>query len=183
MASSLCSVSFQRDAKRPTRVDNEAKACLDDITLTLQRSTDAKLALAGNEDAKEQKADAREAKSRHPLPSRAAKRAVNTKDYLVTDKGLDASRILVYTGTDDGKTVTTTLIPLGATNPFAGNTPVDESTIKVERRKPIQETSPIAPSKRLTGRKATRAASISRKRLYTPNGLARKRTRSTSSPS
>lgn len=138
MASSLCSVSFQRDAKRPTRVDNEAKACLDDITLALQRSPDAKLALVGNEDAKEQKVGARAAKRRHPEPSRAAKRAVNTKDYLVTDKGIDASRILVYTGTDDGKTVTTTLIPLGATNPFASDTTVDASTIKVERRKPIQ---------------------------------------------
>ena len=47
-------------------------------------------------------------------PRDAAARAVNTKDYLVTDKGIDASRILVYTGTDDGKTVTTTLIPVGA---------------------------------------------------------------------
>ena len=56
----------------------------------------------------------------------------------MTDKGIDASRILVYTGTDDGKTVTTTLIPLGATNPVAGETTVNESTIKVERRKPIQ---------------------------------------------
>jgi hypothetical protein len=139
MASSLCSVSFQRDAKRPTRVDNEAKACLDDITLALQRSTDAKLALVGNEDAKEQKVDARLAKLKHhKKPTAAAKRAVNTKDYLVTDKGIDASRILIYTGTDDGKTVTTTLIPLGAANPLASDTTVDASTIKVERRKPIQ---------------------------------------------
>ena len=59
LASSLCSVSFERDAKRPTRVDNEAKACLDDVALGLQRSSDAKLALVGNEDAKEQKVDDR----------------------------------------------------------------------------------------------------------------------------
>ena len=57
MASSLCSVSFERDAKRPTRVDNEAKACLDDVALALQRSSSAKLAMVGNEDAKEQKVD------------------------------------------------------------------------------------------------------------------------------
>ena len=138
MASSLCSVSFERDAARPTRVDNEAKACLDDITLALQRSSDAKLALVGNEDAKEQAADAREAKRRHPRPSDAAQRAVNTKDYLVTDKGIDASRILVYTGTDDSKTVTTTLIPMGATNPAGSDTAVDESTVKAVSRKPIQ---------------------------------------------
>ena len=54
LASSLCPVSFERDATRPERVDNEAKACLDDVALSLQRSTDAKLALVGNEDAKEQ---------------------------------------------------------------------------------------------------------------------------------
>ena len=47
LASSLCPVSFERDAKRPERVDNEAKACLDDVALSMQRSTDAKLALGG----------------------------------------------------------------------------------------------------------------------------------------
>jgi len=138
MSSSLCSVNFERDAARPTRVDNEAKACLDDIALNLQRSTDAKLVLVGNEDAKEQAADAREAKRRNPKPSNAAQRAVNTKDYLVTDKGLDASRIMVYTGTDDSKTVTTTLVPAGAINPAASNTSVDESAVKAVSRKPIQ---------------------------------------------
>ena len=44
--SSLCSVSFERDAKRPSRVGNEAKACLDDVALALQRSSDARLALS-----------------------------------------------------------------------------------------------------------------------------------------
>jgi hypothetical protein len=153
MASSLCSVSFERDAKRPTRVDNEAKACLDDITLDLQRSTNTLLALVGNEDAKEQKVDASEAKSRHPEPSRAAKRAVNTKEYLVTDKGIDPSRILVYSGTDDGKTVTTTLIPVGAVNPVASDTAVDESVVKA-----VPRTAPVKP-----GRKAKAKAKASTK--------------------
>ena len=65
-------------------------------------------------------------------------RAVNTKQYLVNEKGIDASRILLYTGTDDAKTVTTTLIPSGADNPAASNTAVDESTVKAVSRKPIQ---------------------------------------------
>ena len=39
--SNLCSINFDRDKRRPTRVDNEAKACLDDISLNLQRSSDA----------------------------------------------------------------------------------------------------------------------------------------------
>jgi hypothetical protein len=121
-SSSLCSISFDRDAKRPARVDNEAKACLDDIALAMQRSTDAKLALVGN--------GAPAAKGKHARPSVGAERAVNTKDYLVTEKGIDASRIMVYTGADDSKTVTSTLIPSGADNPVASDTPVDESKVK-----------------------------------------------------
>jgi hypothetical protein len=140
MASSLCSVSFERDAKRPERVDNEAKACLDDVALALQRSSDAKLALVGNEDAKEQKVDDRLAKLKHnKKPTAAAERAVNTKDYLVTDKGIDASRIMVYTGTDDAQTVTTSLIPAGATNPAASDTTVDESAVKAVPRTPVKK--------------------------------------------
>jgi hypothetical protein len=134
MASSLCSVSFERDAKRPTRVDNEAKACLDDIALALQRSSDAKLALVANEDSKEQKMAERESKMRHPRPSAAAERAVNTKAYLVNDKGIDASRIMLYTGTDDSKTVTSSLVPSGATNPAASDATVDESAVKAVPR-------------------------------------------------
>ncbi len=136
-ASSLCSVSFERDKKRPTRVDNEAKACLDDVSLAMQRSSDAKLSLVGNEDAKEQAVDARLAKLKHnKKPTAAAARAVNTKDYLVSEKGIDASRIMVYTGTDDAQTVTTSLVPAGATNPAASATPVDETAVKAVPRTP-----------------------------------------------
>ena len=134
MASSLCSVGFERDKARPTRVDNEAKACLDDVALALQRSSDAKLSLVGNEDAKEQKVDARQARLKHPKPTAAAARAVNTKDYLVTEKGIDASRVMVYTGTDDAQTVTTSLVPAGATNPAASAAPVDETAVKAVPR-------------------------------------------------
>jgi len=138
VASSLCSVSFERDTRRPTRVDNEAKACLDDVALALQRSSDAKLALVGNEDAKEQALEAKEAKRKHHTmkPSDASERAVNTKDYLVTEKGIDPSRITVYTGTDDAQTVTTTLVPAGATNPAASDTTVDEGAVKAVPRTP-----------------------------------------------
>ena len=45
---SLCTITFDKDKARPTRVDNEAKACLDDIALTAQRDTTAKLAIVGN---------------------------------------------------------------------------------------------------------------------------------------
>jgi hypothetical protein len=130
--SALCTVSFERDAKRPARVDNEGKACLDDIALKLQSASDAKLAVVGNADSKEKEP----AKGRRKKPDFAGERAVNTKDYLVTEKGIDASRISAYTGTDDGKTVTTTLVPAGATLSTTGLTPVDESAIKAVPRTP-----------------------------------------------
>ena len=135
-ARGLCSMSFTKDKARPTRVDNEAKACLDDVATALQQSPDAKLALVGNEDAKEQKFDERAAKMKHHKPSAAALRAVNAKDYLTSEKGVDGSRIMVYTGTDDAQTVTTTLVPSGATNPVASDTTVDESAVKAVPRTP-----------------------------------------------
>ncbi len=128
--SALCSVSFERDTRRPARVDNEAKACLDDIALKLQSASDAKLAVVGNSTAKEKEP----AKGKKKTPDYAGERAVNTKDYLVTEKGIDASRITTYTGSDDGKTVTTTLVPAGATLSTTGLTPVDESAVKAVPR-------------------------------------------------
>jgi len=43
---------------------------------------------------------------------------------------------MVYTGTDDAQTVTTSLVPAGATNPAASATPVDESAVKAVPRTP-----------------------------------------------
>jgi outer membrane protein OmpA-like peptidoglycan-associated protein len=123
--SALCSITFDRDKRRPARVDNEAKACLDEIALNMQRSSDAKVAVVGNA-ASTEKAGSKT----------AASRAVNAKDYLVTEKGIDASRISVYTGSQDGKTVNSTLIPTGATLDQTGLTPVDESAVKVVPRTP-----------------------------------------------
>jgi hypothetical protein len=66
----------------------------------------------------------------------AAQRAVNTKDYLVKEKGIDASRISVRTGTQGNKEVENYLVPAGATfdSDVPGTTAVDESTVKVQSR-------------------------------------------------
>jgi outer membrane protein OmpA-like peptidoglycan-associated protein len=124
VTSNLCSINFDRDPRRPARVNNEAKACLDDIALNLQRTSDAKVALVGNSGGSEKLGK-----------KLAASRAINTKEYLVKDKGVDASRISVYTGTDDGKTVTTTLVPTGATLDSGSWTAVDETAVAVPVRK------------------------------------------------
>ena len=114
----LCTINFERDAKRPTRVDNEAKACLDDISLALQRDPQAKLDVVGNAASDEKMAQ-----------NKAAERAVNEKAYLVGEKGIDASRISVFTGTAGSKSNSNTLVPAGATDATTGS-PVDESAVK-----------------------------------------------------
>jgi opacity protein-like surface antigen len=111
--SGLCSISFERDARRPSRVDNEAKACLDQIALTLQQSSDARLAIVGEAGSHERGG-----------AKLASERAGNARAYLVNEKGVDSSRVAVYTSSQDGKTVTTTLIPAGATFDSTGDTPV-----------------------------------------------------------
>ena len=106
---SLCSISFERDAKRPTRVDNEAKACLDDIALSAQQDPNAKLAVVAIRHAKADRG------SEVQSTKRCCRARCQQKDYLVTEKGIDASRISVYTGTAGTKSAATTLIPDGAT--------------------------------------------------------------------
>jgi hypothetical protein len=132
----LCSVSFERDKARPTRVDNEGKACLDDLALALQRSTDATLDIIGNATSGE-KTPPKHARKNAKTADFAAERAVNTKDYLVKEKGIDASRIKALEGSDDAKTVTTVLVPAGADTSAVTATPVDESAVKVQPRKAL----------------------------------------------
>jgi hypothetical protein len=133
----LCSITFTKDLKRPTRVDNEAKACLDEVALDLQRQSDAKVFVVGESTAAE-KAPAKGKKHAKAVDF-AAQRAVNTKEYLVTEKGIDASRISVATGSTDGQTVEDYLVPSGVTfsADVNGTTPVDETVVKAEVRKPL----------------------------------------------
>jgi hypothetical protein len=146
----LCTISFSTDKKRPMRVDNEAKACLDQVALDLKQQADAKAVLVGEQTADEAAITAKEQqralKHKHTTVDLfAAQRAVNTKDYLVTEQGIDASRISVTTGTTDGQTVENYLVPSGATfsNDVTGTTPVDETAVKPQERKPLAERHPM----------------------------------------
>ncbi len=133
--SALCSISFDKDKKRTTRVDNEAKACLDDIALTLKSKSDATAAIVGNSTAAE-KVVPKNKKKAKLFVDPAAERAANTKNYLVTEKGIDASRVAIYTGTGDSQKVEDYLIPSGATFSVAGTTPVS-AEVKAQPRKPL----------------------------------------------
>ncbi len=131
------------------RVDNEAKACLDQVALDLKQQADAKAVVVGESDAKEkattEKQEKYAAKHKHAkVEEFAAQRAVNAKDYLVTEQGIDASRISVATGMTDGQTVEDYLVPAGATfsSDVTGTTPVDETAVKPQMRKPLPERHP-----------------------------------------
>ena len=145
-AQALCSINFTTDKRRPTRVDNEAKACLDEVALDLQKQSDAKAVLVGESNAKEKARMEREQKyaARHKhakVVDAAAQRAVNAKEYLVKDKGIDASRLDVATGSGDDQKVENYLVPAGANfnSDVSGTTPVDESKYKAQDRKPLPQ--------------------------------------------
>ena len=112
----LCSLSFTRDRRRPVRVDNEAKGCLDDIALTLTQQADAHLVMVGNATPDEK-------------PEAAAERALNARQYLVQEKGIDPTRIELRIGASTGEVVTNTLVPAGATFSDPSAHTFDEKTI------------------------------------------------------
>jgi len=116
-ARSMCSISFDRDKRRPVRVDNEAKACLDDIALELNRESDAVLVVVGKHDPGEK-------------PEAAAERTLNVKQYLIDEKGIDPNRIEVRTGENTGRTVNNVLVPAGARWDPAGTASFDPTTVK-----------------------------------------------------
>ncbi len=114
----LCGITFDRDHKRPNRVDNEAKACLDDLALNLQRDPAAHLVVVGNHAEGESDRD-------------SAERAANVRLYLTAEKGIDPMRIEIRTGSAGSRTVDDTLIPDGATFQGTGTTVVDPNNVTV----------------------------------------------------
>jgi hypothetical protein len=114
------------------------------VALDLKQQADDKAVLVGNATSKEQALEAKQEKRqaryhRAKVDHFAAQRAVNAKDYLVTEQGIDASRISVATGTDDSQTVQDYLVPAGANfaQDVPGTTPVDETAIKPQTRKAL----------------------------------------------
>jgi len=140
----LCSISFARNKKRPARVDNEAKACLDEIALELQKQPDAKVFIVGSATAKEkavkQKSARKKAHGKIKIVDLAALRAVNAKNYLVTEKGIDAARVSAAIDNKDGQQAANYLVPPAATftADVKGTSLVNESTVKPQLRKPLK---------------------------------------------
>ena len=140
----LCALGFSKDKVRPTRVDNEAKACLDEVALSLQKQSDAKLVIVGEKNSKEQAKLAKEqkaaAKSKHAkVVDPAAERAVNAKAYLTGEKGIDSARVSVATGSTLGESAENYLVPSGAnfSSDVQGTTAINESAVKAQPRKAL----------------------------------------------
>jgi outer membrane protein OmpA-like peptidoglycan-associated protein len=106
-ATKLNECGYPNKAK-PARVDNACKAALDDYALRLQRDSDARGVIVGNRGATEKAKNV------------AAQRAANVKDYMVKEKGIDASRIEIRTGSADAMSTEQWILPAGATFSGAG---------------------------------------------------------------
>ncbi len=110
-----------KNARRTSRVDNECKAALDDISLRLEREPNSKMIVVGYAQA-EEKGD---------VEKLAAMRAFNAKSYLTQGEGkqqIDPSRIEVRRGAAPGdKKADLYFLPEGATFSKTDTVPVDES--------------------------------------------------------
>ena len=138
MCSKINSIAFP-DLKRPWRVDNTAKAILDDVASRLKQDPNAKIVIIGYADGDKAPMEGT-GKKRHPM-NLAAQRAVNAKAYLVQEQGIDPSRIEVRTGTGQSKTADIIWVPQGADENSAtscpqlqNTTPVDESVVKPNQK-------------------------------------------------
>ncbi|HET7873504.1 MAG TPA: OmpA family protein, partial [Terriglobales bacterium] len=109
-----------KNARRSSRVDNECKATMDDISLRLQREPNSKLIVVGYANG-EEKGDAEKL---------AALRAINTKNYLTKGEGkqqIDAGRIEVRRASSDQGKAEFYFLPEGATFTKSDTVVVDES--------------------------------------------------------
>jgi outer membrane protein OmpA-like peptidoglycan-associated protein len=129
-ASAVCSVGIRAPARKPepmtcnssgfpvnrSRLNNVDKACLDDVALRLREDPRSRLVIVGHADSSERRPD---------LLSR--QRAEATKEYLVRERGVDASRITVRgaggvksanaRASAGNRRVEVTFVPEGATLP------------------------------------------------------------------
>ena len=115
----------------PWRVDNEAKAILDDDASALKNEPNAKLVIVGYADGEPQPMSGK-GKKRSKMDL-AAQRAVNAKAYLIQQQGIDPGRIEVRKGTGKDHDADIFWVPQGADTTSApllqGTTPVDESMV------------------------------------------------------
>jgi hypothetical protein len=117
----FCTIHFDKDTRRPARIEDGALSCLDEAAKRLKDRSDLKLVLVGVADLvrdyaadKNGKMRATEDKTGYDvrLEDLAAYRSLNTKWYLTRWYGIDPARILPTTDESlHGQDVTFYLVP------------------------------------------------------------------------
>jgi hypothetical protein len=120
--------TFEKNPKKPWRVDNDCKDTLDKLSLRLQQMPNGKLNVVGYTDEKE-------VVSEQTLGSQ---RSVNVKYYLTTDgpNKVDASRVQPRAGGTKGKATHFYFVPEGnlCGGQLEEGTTVDESAVQGQSR-------------------------------------------------
>jgi len=122
--------TFEKNPKKPWRVDNDCKDVLDKLALRLQQNPNGKVSVVGFTDEKEVV----------DVQTMGAQRSVNVKYYLVEDElgpKADGSRIQPLQGGTKGKATHFYFVPDGnvCSGQVVEGTPVDESVVKGQSRK------------------------------------------------
>jgi hypothetical protein len=103
---SICTIHFDKDTRRPARVEDSALSCLNETAKRLKERPDVKLVLVGVSDPVKDYAADQNGKMREPedntgydvrLEDMAAYRSINTKWYLTRFYSIDPARILPTT--------------------------------------------------------------------------------------
>jgi hypothetical protein len=162
----ICSMIFDKDLKRPARVEDSALPCLEEAAKRLKAEPDRKLVLVGLADwDKDHEAQAnghmREKEDTTGYDVRledlAAYRAINTKAYLTRFYRIDPSRIVPTTNEPaPGQTVTVYLVPGSAdyNHNFLGTTKINERPCTVKPcYTPDEETLQAQPRSRIPAAK------------------------------
>jgi hypothetical protein len=137
--------TFEKDPKRPWRVDNDCKDVLDKLALRLQQNPNGKVSVVGFTDEKEVVSE----------QTIGAQRAVNVKYYLVQDDlgpKADGSRIEPRQGGTKGKATHFYYTPEGnlCSGQVVEGTPVDENAVQGRSRSAAghgKQAKKAAPSK------------------------------------
>jgi len=122
--------TFEKNPKKPWRVDNDCKDTLDKMALRLQQNPNGKLQVVGYTDEQES----------INVQQMGAQRAVNVKYYMVEDElgpKSDGSRIVPRQGGSKGKATHFYFLPEGnlCQGQIVEGTSVDESAVKGQSRK------------------------------------------------
>ena len=119
--------TFEKDPKRPWRVDNDCKDVLDKLALRVQQMPNGKVAIVGyNDQAEVVNAE-----------TIGSQRAVNIKYYMTTDElgpKVDPTRLEPRKGGAKGKTAHFYFVPQGATFTQEESVTVDESAVHGQSR-------------------------------------------------